>query len=379
MDLKIISLRGRNAQEPASRRGFRAGIGGAAFFVMVFLSAVNCTGCFRGNRSQESGQTEFVLGTLCNVNLFEKGELRRYEAIFARLREIEELMSANRANTDLDRINQNAGIEPVKVDAELIAVLERALYYAEASEGVFDPTVGPLVKLWGIGFDNARAPAPEEIGSALALIGWRDLVIDRERGTVFLKRPGMALDLGAIAKGYAADEAARLAGKDGVKRALIDLGGNIFALGARQENSGVKGTDGGGPVPWRIGIQDPRDSRGAYIGIVRVINKSIVTSGVYERFFEEDGIRYHHLLSTRDGYPVRNGLLSVTIIADHSIDADGLSTAAFTLGYEKGRALVESVPGAEAAFVFEDLGIRLTAGAAETFILSNDEYHLIRD
>ncbi|GHV91743.1 FAD:protein FMN transferase [Spirochaetia bacterium] len=332
------------------------------------------TGCSRGLPAQ----TEFVLGTICNVNLFEKGTQKRYAVIFARLREIEEVMSANKAGTELDRINQNAGIGPVPVDAELIAVLDRALRYAEASGGAFDPTVGPLVKLWGIGSDAARVPAQDEIDRALALIDWRDLIIDKAAGTAFLRRPGMALDLGAIAKGYAADEAVRLAKGNGVKRALIDLGGNILAMGARRGGNGLwPGKSGaGGSMPWRIGIQDPRDNRGAYIGILQVINKSIVTSGIYERFFEDGGKRYHHLLSTKDGYPVYNGLLSVTIIADQSIDADSLSTSAFTLGYEKGRALVESVPGTDAIFIFDDLSIRLTPGAAETFALSSDTYHL---
>ncbi|GHU20397.1 FAD:protein FMN transferase [Spirochaetia bacterium] len=345
------------------------------FTPALFFSLANLSSCSQSIPVR----TEFVLGTICNVNLFEGGTQKRYAEIFARLREIEDVMSANRAGTDLDRINQNAGLAPVKVDPELIAVLERALAFAEASEGAFDPTVGPLVKLWGIGSDNARVPAQDEIDSALALINWRDLVIDREQGTVFLLRPGMTLDLGAIAKGYAADEAVRLAEKNKVKRALIDLGGNIFAHGARGGNglrtSGKSAANGS--APWRIGIQDPRDNRGAYIGVLQAVNKSIVTSGIYERFFvDPDGNRYHHLLSTRDGYPVNNGLLSVTIIADHSIDADGLSTSAFALGYEKGRALVESVPGADAIFIFEDLGVRLTPGVTAAFTLSNSEYHL---
>ncbi|GHT59421.1 FAD:protein FMN transferase [Spirochaetia bacterium] len=346
------------------------------FTLALFSFLVNLSSCSR----PIPAQTEFVLGTICNVNLFEGGPQKRYAEIFARLREIEDVMSANRTGTDLDRINQNAGLAPVKVDPELIAVLERALAFAEASDGAFDPTVGPLVKLWGIGSDNARVPAQDEIDSALALIDWRDLVIDREQGTAFLRRPGMALDLGAIAKGYAADEAVRLAEKNKVKRALIDLGGNIFAHGARRGGNGLRASRKsatGGNAPWRIGIQDPRDNRGAYIGVLQAVNKSIVTSGIYERFFVDlDGNHYHHLLSTRDGYPVNNGLLSVTIIADHSIDADGLSTSTFALGYEKGRALVESVPGADALFIFEDLSVRLTPGAATAFTLSNSEYHL---
>jgi thiamine biosynthesis lipoprotein len=173
----------------------------------------------------------------------------------------------------------------------------------------------------------------------------------------------MTLDLGAIAKGYAADEAAALIRQAGLRRGIIDLGGNILALGTRRED-----------LPWRIGVQTPDQDRGDYLGILTVKDKSVVTSGIYERFFEDGGRRYHHILSTADGYPVENGLLSVTIIAEHSIDADGLSTTVFALGYAKGRALIESVPGVDAIFVSEDRVVRGTPGAMAVFSLANDSY-----
>jgi thiamine biosynthesis lipoprotein len=311
-------------------------------------------------------QSEFVLGTVCTINLYEQGSARIYDAIFSRLHEIEQTMSASLAGAPLDRINQNAGIAPVPVPADLIAVLDTALGYAELSDGAFDPTVYPLVKRWAIGSEDPHLPQEAEIQEALSLINWRDVVIDREAATVFLRRSGMALDLGAIAKGYAADEAARLLQNARIKRAIIDLGGNIFAYGTKQESG----------LPWRIGIQNPLDTRGTYLGILAVRHKSIVTSGVYERYAEINGQRYHHILSTRDGYPVRNGLLSVTIIADRSIDADGLSTAAFALGYEQGRTLVEAIDQAEAIFVFEDKRIRGTPGALAGFTLNDTQFNL---
>jgi thiamine biosynthesis lipoprotein len=317
------------------------------------------------------------MGTVCAVNLYEGGSRKIYAAVFSRLRELDGMMNAragavpeeagaaNSPESDLGRINRNAGREPVKVPENLIVVLERALYYAELSGGAFDPTVGPLVKLWGIGDEGARVPGKDEIQAALDLVNWRDVQVDREKGTVFLRKPGMALDLGAIAKGYAADEAAALIKNSGPRRGIIDLGGNILAFGERQGNK-----------PWRIGVQDPGQERGGYMGILLVQDKSVVTSGVYERYFEAEGRRYHHILSTQDGYPVDKGLLSVTIIADYSIDADGLSTTVFALGYEKGRALIESLPGAEAIFVFADKSVRGTPGALEIFSLSGDFYRL---
>jgi thiamine biosynthesis lipoprotein len=183
----------------------------------------------------------------------------------------------------------------------------------------------------------------------------------------------MALDLGAIAKGYAADEAAALVRKAGLNPAINDLGGNILACGSR-ETAGRGGS--AGEIPWRIGVQDPLKTRGAYIGVLLIRDKSIVTSGVCERYFEEGGRRYHHILSTGDGYPVNNGLLSVTIITDASIDADGLSTSVFALGYEKGLALIGSIENAEAIFVFEDKSVRLSEGIRGSFTLTNSEYSL---
>jgi thiamine biosynthesis lipoprotein len=315
--------------------------------------------------SPPPARTEFVLGTVCGVNLYERGNSRTYAAVFARIRNIEGIMSANMAGTELDRINRNAGKAATAVSGELLDLLEHARAYAGISGGAFDPTVGPLVKLWGIGGDEPRVPGEEEIAAALALVDYRDLVIDREAGTAFLRRPGQALDLGAIAKGYAADQAASVAKKAGVNRAIIDLGGNVFAWGERRKGEA-----------WRIGIQDPQKERGISLGTLRVRNKSVVTSGVYERYFEEEGKRYHHILSTKDGYPVENGLLAVTVTADLSMDADALSTAVFALGYEKGRALIEARPGVEAVFVFEDLRVILSSGMEKFCTLTSEDYRV---
>jgi len=308
-------------------------------------------------------QTEYVLGTLCTINLFEKGTPELYRTLFARLREIEDHMSVNMEGTELDRVNRSAGKEPVAVDSDVIDVLTAALRYAQLSNGAFDPTVGPLVKLWGIGTDTARIPAPEEIQRVLPLINYKDVEVDPQARTIFLKRPGMALDLGAIAKGYAADEMARILKSKKVERAIIDLGGNVLAYGEKQ-----------GGKNWRIGVQDPGGERGAYVGILEIKNKTMVTSGVYERFLIQDGVRYHHILSTSSGYPVQNGLLSVTIIGDRSIDADGLSTTVFAMGYEQGRALLESLEHVEGIFIFEDGSVRATRGARSGFSLTSEHY-----
>jgi len=333
---------------------------------------------------------EFALGTVCRINLYKEGTTQLYSRIFTRIREVDRTMtvypgefqylteSGEMFRTAVDTlasgvvtINEQAGITPVKVRTDLIELLEKALHYAALSYGAFDPTVGPLVQLWGIGTDNPRIPGDEEIARALELVNWQDLVIDRDAGTAFLRREGMALDLGAIAKGYAGDEAVRIAREAGVKRAVIDLGGNIVTLGSREQQKGKVS------LPWRIGIQNPTSGRGAYIGVVTVHDASVVTSGVYERYFEAEGKRYHHLLSTTDGYPVANGLLSVTIVTASSTDADALSTAVFTLGFKQGKALIDSIPSAEAIFVFDDHSVISTDGLAGIFTLTDNEFEML--
>jgi thiamine biosynthesis lipoprotein len=354
------------------------------------------TGCDRA----ASPQIEFVLGTVCRINLYEGGTRQLYSRIFARIREIDRTMTvfpgefqdiisggeivdpdgkaaavyqaaAETLTSGVVAINEQAGIAPVKVRADVLDVLEKALHYAALSNGAFDPTVGPLVRLWGIGTDRERIPGDEEIARARELVNWRDVAIDRDAGTAFLRREGMALDLGAIAKGYAGDEAARIAREAKVKRAILDLGGNIVALGWREH----KGKES--PLPWRIGIQNPLGGRGAYIGVVTVHDASVVTSGVYERYFESEGKRYHHILSTANGRPIENGLSSVTIVTANSTDADALSTAVFTLGFEQGKALLDSIPAAEAIFVFSDRSVKVTGGLTGIFTLTDDEFEVL--
>ena len=330
---------------------------------VLLLAAVLLPGALSGCARPVPAQTEFVLGTACSVNLYGQGTRETYRKIFDRLRDIESVMSATLEDSDLGRVNAAAGLAAVAVHPDTILALKRAVHFAELSGGAFDPTVGPLVKLWGIGSGNERIPGEDEIAAALSLVDWRDILIDGEAGTVFLARPGMGLDLGAIAKGYAADEAARIIAGAGLERALVDLGGNILAYGAREDGS-----------PWRVGIQDPTAGRGAYIGVVEAVNKTLVTSGVYERFFKSGGRRYHHILSTRTGHPVDSGLLSVTVISGNSMDADALSTALFALGYEAGRALAESMENTEAVFIFADRRVRGTSGAFGHFTLVNGDF-----
>jgi len=330
-------------------------------FALLIITSAILFSCSRAPQAK----SEFILATVCTITFYDYVRPQVYRDIFTRLKEIENRMSAYIDSSDVNRINRAAGLNPVQVHPDVFGVIERAVHFAKISDGAFDPTVGPLVFLWGIGFDHEKLPAQEEIEKVLPLVGWEDIELDRSNYSVFLKKTGMALDLGAIAKGFAADEAAAIIKKAGIKRAIIDLGGNILLVGERK-NKG----------PWRVGIQNPLENRGNYIGIAEVFENSVVTSGVYERFFEENGVRYHHLFSPSSGYPADNGLLSVTIITGVSAVADALSTAVFVLGYDKGRALVDSLDAVEAIFVFTDKSIKMSGGV--NFTLNNTNYTIMQ-
>jgi FAD:protein FMN transferase len=311
-------------------------------------------------------ESEFVLGTVCTINLYEEGSHKLYSELFSRLRYLDRTLSANDETSEISKINKAAGKEAVLVGADTLLVVQRALEYARLTDGEFDPTVGPLVKTWNIGTEDERIPEAEELAAALTLIDWRDCVIDLSASTVFLRKPRMRLDLGAIAKGYAADVLAQMLKERGVQRALIDLGGNILTLGSRK-----------GGKPWRIGIQDPSGQRGLHLGILQITDKTMVTSGVYERFFIEEGVRYHHLLSTKDGQPAQSGLRSVTIVAESSMDADALSTSFFLLGLERSAVLLQQFPGLTAIFVKEDNTVQTIGADVASFQLTNDAYKYI--
>lgn len=310
-------------------------------------------------------RTDMALGTVCTINLFEQGSEKRYDALFSRLDEIEAFMSANRENSTIGRINAAAGIRPVSADRETLEVLDVALRFAEQSAGRFDPTIGPLVKLWDIGGTNPAVPEPGDIHTARTLIDWRKVVINRQAETVYLPEKGMRLDLGAIAKGYAADELAKMIRGWGIKRGMIDLGGNIFALGNKKAES-----------PWHIGIRDPEESGGASVLSLYISDASMVTSGINERFFIDNGKRYHHILDPETGYPADTDMLSVSILSPSSMEADALSTTLFLLGIPRGLEYIETVPDVEAVFIDKSHKVYPSSGLSAKLQIRNPRYSL---
>ena len=329
--------------------------------LLLALLLPSCVAC----APKEVSRSDFVLGTLCSIRLVGGGDEALLDKAFGRLREIEDELSVNKPGSRIDAVNEAAGVKAVVAGYDAMAILKRDLELSAWSDGAFDPSVGPLVKLWGIGTDHARLPAPEEIKAAKALVGWKDIVLDEDKGTAFLKRKGMALDLGSTTKGFAADEIAAIVRAAKVKGAVIDLGGNVYVVGSRPDGK-----------PWRIGLQDPfSGERGAYLGVASLSDKTMVTSGVYERYFIKDGVRYHHILDTRTGRPVDNGLMSVTIVTPKSFDADGFTTTIFALGRERGMALAAE-KGVDVIVVDKNRKIYMSPGVSTYFEISDPSFSL---
>nr|WP_208459833.1 FAD:protein FMN transferase [Clostridium botulinum] len=307
----------------------------------------------------------YLMGTIINIKAYGKNADKAVQASVDKISDIENKMSLNISTSEVNKINKNAGIAPVKVSKNTFDVVKASLIYSEKSKGSFDITVEPLVSLWGIGTDKARIPSKDEISNALKLINYKDVIINEKESTVMLKRKGQAIDLGAIAKGYTADELKKVLLNYNVSSAFLSLGGNVYVLGNKPDKT-----------PWKIGVQNPLEPRGDYLGIVSVSDKSVVTSGNYERFFERNGKRYHHIFDTKTGYPAEKGLISVSIISDKSIDGDALSTSVYTLGLDEGKKLIESLKGVEAIFVTNDKKVYITSGLKDTFKLTNTDFKL---
>ena len=325
--------------------------------VAIFVLA-SCSTPGGGDQSR----SEEVFGTPCSIRIVDGGGKTALDAAFAKLHDLDDLLSPSKADSELSAINRAAGKDAVKVSPDTYAAIESALFYSKATDGVTDLTAGPLINLWGIGTDHARVPSKSEIKAALALIDWHKVRLDPSTQSVKLEKAGMALDLGAFAKGWAADKVKDILAAQGVKAAIIDLGGNIFVFGSKKDGK-----------PWKIGIQDPTKPRGDFMGIVTTDRAdSVTTAGTYERFFVKDGIKYHHILDLATGRPAQSGLQSVSVIAATSTLADGIDTALLILGKDRGLELVARTPGVEAVFVGDDKRIWLSAGAHKDFSLTDE-------
>ncbi|MCX8036895.1 MAG: FAD:protein FMN transferase [Candidatus Sumerlaeia bacterium] len=256
------------------------------------------------------------------------------------------------ARSDAAKINEQAGKKPVRIDDRLMRLLLHAREVSELSGGAFDVTYPPLARLWNLRAEKFTIPSDETIDRTRPLVNYRNLLLDPEAGTAFLRLEGMAIELGALAKGAAVDAAARSLRESGFANALIRASGDMLALGDK------------GGQPWLIGIRHPRGARTEVVGAVALRDKAICTSGDYEKAVVVDGKRYHHILDPRTGRPA-DRTVSVTVIAGNAETADALSTALFVLGPKAGMELCERLPGVEALFIDPEMRILRSSGFPE--------------
>lgn len=333
------------------------------FAASLLLSSAAFSGCsLKANTAENSdagsqepvSATAIKLNTAVTVTIYDSQDRElltecmnlcdKYEKIFSRTASDSELYQLNHRE-----LTPVAGTEDTfQVSNPLAELIRKGLYYSELSEGAFDIAIEPLTSLWDFTAEDPQVPEDRLIQEALTKCDYHNVSVS-DNNEVILKTEDTAIELGAIAKGYIADRLKDYLISQGVKSAIINLGGNVLCIGGKPDDSSFK-----------IGIQKPFADRSETIAVMDIKDKSVVSSGVYERCFEQDGTLYHHLLNPRTGYPYDNGLIAVTIISDESVDGDALSTTCFALGLEDGMKLAESLDNVQAFFVTSDYEIHYT-------------------
>ena len=333
--------------------------------ILIVTLIIPQLGCNSQVNNPGIGKSSYHLNTICAVTIYsmdgiegldeteqQKEALQLITDAFALCDDYEKILSKTVEGSDVYRINHASG-QAVEVDPATTEVVNKGLEYSRLSGGAFDITIGKVSDIWNFqemdDEGNRVGVIPEEsvISEAMSHVDYNCVVI--EDNTIRLTDPAAELDLGGIAKGYIADKVAEFLEAKGVTSAVVDLGGNIVVIGEKGETlSNPVGTE------FKVGIADPNSE--GLLGLLACKDKTVVTSGTYERYFELDGKRYHHVLDTKTGYPADTDLLAVTIVADkgHSVDCDGLSTSCLALGKEKGLKLIQGLDGVQAIFIDKD-------------------------
>jgi len=311
--------------------------------ILLMSSVLLLCGCHSSKKQAGLTYTDVLFDTVISVQILDKADeniinecakiCQKYDVMFSRTNE----------NSEISKINTSGG-QPVEVSAETIDIIKTGIYYGDLSNGAFDITIGTVTNLWDFKSEVHNVPADETLKDAVSKVNYKDIII--KDNTVQLTNPSMMIDVGALAKGYIADKLKEHLLENGIEHALINLGGNVLAIGNKPDGS-----------DFNIGIQRPFDETGQPITSVKLNNQTVVTTGIYLRYFEANDILYHHILDPATGYPCKNNLYSVSIITDSSLEADALSTTTFLLGYEKGMELINCLEGVEAIFITDDMEI----------------------
>lgn len=336
-----------------------------ALCLLAAAAALVCAAALFAARSGVSAGTavseKFRLGTYVRISLYDfRGADEELEKCDELIKSLENLFSVNIPTSDVARLNA-AGGGWTRIDARTAGLLEASLAIAGLTDGAFSPALGGVTALWKIGAPDARVPSNEEIAEALKFTDWTKIEMRSENGGHFARLPrGMKLDLGAIAKGYVADALKERLAADGVRSAIIDLGGNIDFAGEPPRGGA-----------WRAGLQQPDRPRGEYFGIIEAEDASVVTSGPYERYFEKDGVRYHHIIDPATGRPARSGLASVTVVDADSARADALCTALFVMGSRRAPEFLKRHGDVMAVLMTDGKKVMITPSVKKIFRLTD--------
>lgn len=331
-------------------------------FVLLFLTALFILSLLQGcgNSEKKVSKSGFYFDTIITITLYGTTDETYLDSCFSLAKEYEQKFSNTIETSEISKIN-HAGDEYITVSDDTIELLSAGLEYGRISDGKFDITIGKVSDLWNFSeiaknletkdneTDASVLPDQRQITEELSHVNYQNVIIDGNK--VKRKDPSSKIDLGGIAKGYIADKMREYLNKEGITTGIINLGGNILTLGPKKNDQ-----------TYTIGIQKPFADSGTPLGELQVKDASVVSSGIYERYYRVNGEIYHHILDTETGYPVENHLDQVTIISKKSMDGDAMSTTCFALGLEDGMKLVESMDGIEAIFVSDDGTIHCTSG-----------------
>lgn len=308
-------------------------------FLLLITMISALTGCTCN--TDPFTRTGFYFDTVVQITLYDTQDTDIMDGCFALADTYENMLSATVEGSDLWRINHSSGV-PVTVSEDTVSLLQTALHYAKLTDGIVDPTILPVSKLWHFGSDDTPCiPEASAIEEALTHVSYQNVAIDGN--TVTLSDPKASIDLGFIAKGYIADRIKEYLLEQGVHSACINLGGNVMLIGSKPDGS-----------PFKVGIQKAFAEDGVADTVIEIRDISAVTSGIYERYFYEDGVLYHHILDTATGYPIENDINSVTILCPSSVDADALSTTCYCLGVQEGMKFMDSMENTEYMFLMKD-------------------------
>lgn len=310
--------------------------------MIAFTAALSLllSGCSRLDNKKDQTYTDTLFDTVISVQILDPVDESVIKGCEKLCKEYDTKFSTTNEESEIYKINKAKG-KAVEVSDDTITIIKKGIYYSELSRGAFDITIGSVSRLWDFHSEEASVPSSKKITSAVSHVNYRNIVI--RDNTVRLTDSKTRLDVGAIAKGYIADRLKEYLKENDVKHAIINLGGNVQTLGTKTDGS-----------DYNIGIQKPFDESGQPITSVKVSDKSVVTTGTYQRYFKKDGKLYHHILDPSTGYPCENNLSSVTIITSSSLTADALSTTCFLLGYEDGMKIVNQLDNVDAVFITDD-------------------------